>query len=413
MRYHFFIFIFMLLLSCNSNESTAIKGLPSESRLLCEDDYYSIYLHVDSCSQSPYSPPITSVWIYNKQDQRAIKRLTTNPRLQFNGYNVNEIGAVDNCWIIDNDSIKGLSFIVEGITDLRHVNSSIVYEKLDTIINLGCNAGILGLGLDESVIIAQSFRYYKQGGRYNVIHAYDYDGKEVSSMETNLHENVSEEEEYYKQYKSSPKDLFEAKVFSNGIQSVSYQEALVWDSLTPRGIVLFLHGSNGRGTDNQKPLQLEPGPSEIVKYMIDQEQMSCYVLVPQLSSGSWESQCDILKSLIDHYVESDSLVDKNLLYICGTSLGGGGTWSMIRRYPDFFKGAMPVAMRMSGMASEYKGTKICYVTGASEGNRSQDAIALERAGLCVKYWFRPDANHGWTCQSSFTRECLDWLFKNE
>ena len=104
MRYHFFIFIFMLLLSCNSNESTAIKGLPSESRLLCEDDYYSIYLHVDSCSQSPYSPPITSVWIYNKQDQRAIKRLTTNPSFQFNGDNVNEIGAVDNCWIIDNDS---------------------------------------------------------------------------------------------------------------------------------------------------------------------------------------------------------------------------------------------------------------------------------------------------------------------
>lgn len=219
------------------------------------------------------------------------------------------------------------------------------------------------------------------------------------------------EEELLRPYLNNPRDLFEPKTFSSGNNKVLYQEALVYKTHQPRRLVIFLHGSNGKGTDNMKPLELEPGPKEIVKYLINKNDFSCYVLVPQLASGSWDSQCGALKALIEHYIATDSSIDKNRVYVCGTSLGGLGTWSMVSKYPNFFKGAMPVAARMSGSAANYKGTKICYVTGAAEGNRSQDAQALEKAGVDVKYWFRSEANHGWTCQSSFTKENLDWLFE--
>lgn len=207
----------------------------------------------------------------------------------------------------------------------------------------------------------------------------------------------------------NPRFMFEPKKFSERGYNILYQQALVGFK-EKRGIILFLHGTNGKGKDNKKPLELEPGPSEIVKYLVRKDSLSYYVLVPQLASGNWSAQCEALKSLIDKYIEKDNSIDKSQIYVCGTSLGGGGTWSMLQKYPNFFRGAMPVAMKMSGTPSTYKGTRICYVTGAAEGNRQQDADALKNAGVEVKYWFRKDANHGWTCQSSFTKECLDWLF---
>lgn len=48
--------------------------------------------------------------------------------------------------------------------------------------------------------------------------------------------------------------------------------------------------------------------------------------------------------------------------------------------------------------------------GIGTDNRSQDATAMKNAGANVKYWYRKDACHGETCHTSFTKECLDWLF---
>lgn len=204
---------------------------------------------------------------------------------------------------------------------------------------------------------------------------------------------------------------FEPKTYGSGKQLVRYRQAYVGDSVSKRCLVIYLHGQSGIGIDNRKHNEIEYGQACIVDYMEKRGDMSGYVLMPQLPSGTWDSQCENLKALIDHYVASDSLIDKNRIYICGTSLGGEGTWSMLRRYPKLFRAAMPVAMRMSGKASDYKGVKICYVTGNAEGNRSHDATALKNAGANVKYWYRPEASHGATCQSSFTKECLDWLFE--
>lgn len=214
----------------------------------------------------------------------------------------------------------------------------------------------------------------------------------------------------YIKFLDEKRSLFVAKTYSKGKSLVRYREAFVGDSSSKRSLVIYLHGSSGRGTDNAKHLNDEHGQAWIVGYLQNRGDVSCYVLMPQLPSGTWDSQCENLKALIDHYVASDSLIDKDRIYICGTSLGGGGTWNMLRKYPKLFKAAMPVAMRMSGRVSDYKGMKICYVTGKDEGNRSQDAKAMEQAGANVKYWYRQDAGHGETCQKSFTKECLDWLF---
>ena len=104
-------------------------------------------------------------------------------------------------------------------------------------------------------------------------------------------------------------------------------------------LVVFLHGSGERGTDNQCHVMLS-----LLKG-IERNGTPCYILMPQLhETGNWEDD-DMnaaLTSLIDEYIIPNYPVDTKKLYVTGDSRGGAGTFDQIIRHPGKYAAAMPL-----------------------------------------------------------------------
>lgn len=122
-------------------------------------------------------------------------------------------------------------------------------------------------------------------------------------------------------------------------------------------LVIFLHGSGERGSDNTA--QLKWG---VMNFATDQNMAlhPCFVVAPQCPlNDSWGGRDYDKKSFQFTYRENPSKpmllvrqlieeiikkypVDQNRIYITGLSMGGIGTFDAIIRYPDLFAAALPV-----------------------------------------------------------------------
>jgi predicted peptidase len=123
-------------------------------------------------------------------------------------------------------------------------------------------------------------------------------------------------------------------------------------------LIVYLHGSDGRGNDNISQLgpELEVLLSERV-----QQAGPAFVLVPQCPSGDkWanryaspplrpydlsalpesrpsRSTVALIGELVGRYP-----IDPNRIYLMGFSMGGSGTWDMLMRHPDVFAAGVPI-----------------------------------------------------------------------
>jgi predicted peptidase len=116
-------------------------------------------------------------------------------------------------------------------------------------------------------------------------------------------------------------------------------------------LVVFLHGSGERGSDNDT--QLKWG----LMNFATPENMSRYpafVLAPQCpSQDSWSPYDEDIKNppekksmrlliaLIQKLIK-EGRVDPSRIYLTGLSMGGFGTFDALQRYPDLFAAAVPV-----------------------------------------------------------------------
>lgn len=75
-----------------------------------------------------------------------------------------------------------LKLLAEGCSDYRNVESFIINEGSDSTICLPTNRGLIGISEEDGLLIMQSYDYYEDGGRYNIIEAFDVKGIRVSSM---------------------------------------------------------------------------------------------------------------------------------------------------------------------------------------------------------------------------------------
>lgn len=194
-------------------------------------------------------------------------------------------------------------------------------------------------------------------------------------------------------------------------------------------IIVFLHGSGERGSDNE--LQLTYIDSVFANEKI-QKDNPCFVLAPQCPAEKrwvevdWNLDSHIMPEkpsvpLNLTYLLIDSLlkilpVDKNRIYITGLSMGGYGTWDLISRYPDKFAAAIPIC----GGGDENMATKIaeipiwCFHGGKDKvvkTIRSQNMInAIKNAGGNPKYTEYPDLGHLCWNRAYSTGELYIWLF---
>jgi predicted peptidase len=125
-----------------------------------------------------------------------------------------------------------------------------------------------------------------------------------------------------------------------------------YDSAKSYPLILWLHGGEGRGSDNLK--QITRGNEKGTHLWIAsdvQAKFPVFVLAPQCpTDGGWaepelnrpgkplELAMDILSQ-----VQREFAIDPNRLYLVGQSMGGLGVWSALQMYPGKWAGAIILA----------------------------------------------------------------------
>jgi glyoxylase-like metal-dependent hydrolase (beta-lactamase superfamily II)/pimeloyl-ACP methyl ester carboxylesterase len=118
-------------------------------------------------------------------------------------------------------------------------------------------------------------------------------------------------------------------------------------------VILYLHGENERGTDNE----IQITSTECATIWAEPDHLATnpvYILAPQAPEGSdWTTEpvySNVLK-LLKQFIDSHPDIDPKRVYIVGFSMGGTGVWNMILKNPAIFAAAMPI----SGNADSFLG----------------------------------------------------------
>lgn len=205
-----------------------------------------------------------------------------------------------------------------------------------------------------------------------------------------------------------------------------------YDTFRKYPLVIFLHGSGERGSDNEA--QLKWG---VMNFATDQMMVghSAIVIAPQCPEKmSWSNfsrdedpaqtkllpnpskPMELLFGLIME-MKKNRFVDTNRIYITGLSMGGFGTYDAIERYPNLFAAAMPVC----GGGDVSKAASIAHIPiwnflGSDDGavNPLYSLYmynALMKAGAHPGYTQYPETGHfSWLAAYS-DPQVYQWLFR--
>ncbi|MCU0419799.1 MAG: dienelactone hydrolase family protein [Cyclobacteriaceae bacterium] len=194
-------------------------------------------------------------------------------------------------------------------------------------------------------------------------------------------------------------------------------------------LVVFLHGSGERGTDNE--LNLKYVASLFLNDTV-RRKFPCFVLLPQCPATdrwvnvAWSSPTHTLRpaptaslakvmELIAE-VKKQRPINPKRVYVGGLSMGGFGTWELLARQPTVFAAAIPIC----GGADERTASRIRHVPlwafhGAMDSvvppERSRNMItALRKVRGKPRYTEYPLVGHDSWVNALAEPELLPWLF---
>jgi predicted peptidase len=235
------------------------------------------------------------------------------------------------------------------------------------------------------------------------------------------------------------KSLYQKEIFVADKDTLPYRILLPlnYDASKKYPLICFLHGSGERGNDNEA--QLVHGSALFLRDSI-REKYPAIVVFPQCAVNiAWSNvqfKMDtvtkkrefifqeageptiamvlaqgLLKKLIKDYP-----VNKKQIYVGGLSMGGMGTFEMVRRNPKLFAAAMPICGGANtAIASKLKKTKWWVFHGAVDSVvpeiLSKNMVdALKAVNAEVKYSVYPGVNHN-SWDSAFAEPTfMSWLF---
>lgn len=158
-------------------------------------------------------------------------------------------------------------------------------------------------------------------------------------------------------------EVYEKKWFINGGDTLPYRLLLPknYDSTKTYPFILFLHGAGERGNNNES--QLVHGGSLFLKDSI-REKYQAIIAFPQCPESSYWSNVKItdengkrtfnfqpdgepttgmsLAMGLTKKILADYPVKKDQVYVMGLSMGGMGTFEIVRRMPATFAAAVPI-----------------------------------------------------------------------
>jgi predicted peptidase len=200
----------------------------------------------------------------------------------------------------------------------------------------------------------------------------------------------------------------------------------------PHPLVIFLHGSGERGSDNA--LQLAYLPRWMASDRHRREH-PCYLLAVQCPADQWWSphaederlaavagdstpSMLALEQVLEKVIETE-LVDTNRIYLTGLSMGGYGTWHLAAKYPKRFAAVAPICGGgVVKNAPKFKGVPIWVIHGTDDQvvpeTQSREMVdAIRSVGGFVRYSSLPGVGHdSWT--DAYTRlGVIEWMFEQK
>lgn len=233
---------------------------------------------------------------------------------------------------------------------------------------------------------------------------------------------------------------YEKGSFIKGKDSINYRVLLPenFDSTKKYPILFFLHGSGERGSDNQ--LQLTHGAKLFLKQDI-RKQFPAIVVFPQCSADSYWSNVNFgtdtkgnrefifqekgkpskamnaLLGLVKDFL-GKMYVDKQRVYVGGLSMGGMGTYELLRRKTRTFAAAFTICGGDNvANVQKYRNIPLWIFHGEKDDVvpvvlSTRIADQLKVLGKPVKLTLYPEANHN-SWDSAFAEPgLLPWLFSN-
>ena len=192
------ILIVLVFCGCNSssvsedNKGVMYKDIPSTAYSVAENNSVIVFLNDEAIADSIEGLPSikqVSLWVYDKNRKEGKKILLSHPNTNMAFLNIehsvsiplDSIPTITKVIILSwpNESLK---LLVEGCSDYRNVKSFIISEDSANAICLPTNRGLIGISEEDGLLIMQSYDYYEDGERYNIIEAFDVKGLRVSSM---------------------------------------------------------------------------------------------------------------------------------------------------------------------------------------------------------------------------------------
>ena len=196
--FHIVVFLIVLVFcGCNSssessNKEDIYKVIPSAAYAVAENDSVIVFINDEAIADSIEGLPSikqVSLWVYDKNRKEGKKILLSHPNTNMAFLHMehsvciplDSIPTVTKVIILSwpNEPLK---LLVEGCSDYRNVKSFIISEDSANAICLPTNRGLIGISEEDGLLIMQSYDYYEDGERYNIIEAFDVKGLRVSSM---------------------------------------------------------------------------------------------------------------------------------------------------------------------------------------------------------------------------------------
>ena len=212
-----------------------------------------------------------------------------------------------------------------------------------------------------------------------------------------------------------------------------------YDKTRTYPLILLLHGSGERGSDNEK--QLTHG-AKLFLTPENRQSFPCIVLMPQCPDGGfWGTvkidpstspatfdfdysrpltpPLDMAVSLLRQVAQIEQ-VDTKQLYVMGLSMGGMGTFEAVYRNPKLFAAAIPICG--GGDTVRYdkpiKNMPFRVFHGDADavvGVNSSRAMVrrLKQLKATVQYTEYPGVNHNSWDNAFAEPDLLTWLFANK
>ena len=234
--------------------------------------------------------------------------------------------------------------------------------------------------------------------------------------------------------------LYEKRLYIYQDDTLPYRILLPenYDASKKYPLIYFLHGAGERGNDNEK--QLVHGAKLFLREDI-RKNYPAIIVFPQCPVESYWSNViattsetgqrshtflpdgeptaamvlaqQLLKELINSYP-----VDKKRIYVGGLSMGGMGTFEIVRRNPNLFAAAFPICGGAHPSAATKMTTVSWWIFHGAKDDRVLPVFsatmteALRKAGADVKFTLYPDANHN-SWDAAFAEPgLLPWLFSH-